>query len=140
FKDSNGSLYYFTVRKPDKAFCVGKFSDKYTYPDGEYKVLNEITNATEAPAFFFDKGHYLLFASGSSGWRPNTARSFSDNSALGPYQDRGNPTIGVNSNNGLNASKTFGGQSSFVIKVEGLDNAYIAMFDVWKPENPIEGL
>ena len=26
------------------------------------------------------------------------------------------------------------------MKVEGKENAYIAMFDIWKPEHPIDGL
>jgi hypothetical protein len=35
---------------------------------------------------------------------------------------------------------TFGGQISFVIPVAGKKNAYIAMFDLWKPAMPIEGI
>jgi hypothetical protein len=34
--------------------------------------------------------------------------------------------------------KTFGGQSTFIIPVQGKKNAFIAMFDVWKPNNPFE--
>lgn len=48
--------------------------------------------------------------------------------------------MGVNPYNGLGPEKTFGGQSSFIIPVQGKKNSYIAMFDIWKPEMPIEGL
>jgi hypothetical protein len=40
----------------------------------------------------------------------------------------------VNPHNGLGPEKTFGGQISFVIPVHGKPGAYIAMFDVWNPE------
>jgi len=36
--------------------------------------------------------------------------------------------------------KRFGGQSSFIFPIQGKKDAYIAMFDIWKPEMPIEGL
>lgn len=38
FKDDNGDLYHLTVRKPDKAFLVGKMRDDYLLPQGAYKV------------------------------------------------------------------------------------------------------
>lgn len=139
-KDVDGTLYHFTVRKPDKAFVVGKLNNEYTYPEGEYKVMDEIPPHTEAPAIFMKDNRYFMLGSGSTGWDPNTARTFSSTSLLGPYKELGNPTKGVNPYNGLNEEKTFGGQSSFVIKVEGKENAYIAMFDIWKPEHPIDGL
>jgi hypothetical protein len=68
------------------------------------------------------------------------ARAFFARNLTGPYQPLGNPTTGVNPHNGLGPDKTFGGQISFVIPVAGKTNAYIAMFDVWKPESPINGL
>jgi hypothetical protein len=52
----------------------------------------------------------------------------------------GNSTTGVNPHNQLGPEKTFGGPISFVIPVVGKTNAYIAMFDLWKPEAPIKGL
>lgn len=140
FKDKNGTLYHFTVRKPDKAFVVGRFNIEYTYPDGNYKVMNEIPSHTEAPAIFMTKNHYFMLASGSTNWEPNTARSFSSSSLLGPYKKLGNPTKGMNPYNGLNEEKTFGAQSSFVFKVEGKQDAFIAMFDIWNPDHPYDGL
>jgi hypothetical protein len=84
------------------------------------------------------EGYYLL-GSGSTSWKPNAARSFFSTNLIGPYVALGNPVSGVNPHNGLGAEKTFGGQISFIIPVIGKTNAYIAMFDQWKPEMPIEG-
>ena len=85
------------------------------------------------------EGYYLL-GSGSSSWKPNAARSFFATNLTGPYVPLGNPTKGVNSHNYLGPEKTFGGQISFVIPVAGKTNTLIAMFDLWKPEAPINGL
>ena len=45
--------------------------------------------------------------------------------------------MGVNPQNGLGPEKTWGGQSTCVFKVEGKD-AFVAMFDIWRPENQID--
>ncbi len=140
FRDADGTVYHFTVRKPDKAFVVGKLNKEYTYPDGAYRVMEEIPPHTEAPAIFLKDNRYFMLGSGSTGWNPNTARAFTAASLLGPYKELGNPTKGVNPHNDMNEEKTFGGQSSYIIKVEGKKNAFIAMFDVWKPEHPFDGL
>jgi hypothetical protein len=46
---------------------------------------------------------------------------------------------GINSMDNLGFESTYGGQSSFISPVEGKKVAWIAMFDIWKPENPIAG-
>jgi hypothetical protein len=45
----------------------------------------------------------------------------------------------VNPQNNLGPEMTFGGQSTFILPVHGKPGAFIAMFDVWRPDNPIEG-
>lgn len=138
FKDEDGSLYHLTVRKPDKAFVIGKMRADYLMPEGKYEVCKGVTPKTEAPALL-RKGHqYFMLASGSSGWKPNAARSFSATSLMGPWTDLGNPLSGTNPHNGLGPEKTFGGQSNFIIKVEGEKDEFIAMFDINKPEHPFE--
>lgn len=139
FKDINGDLLHFTVRKPDRAFCVGKLNETYTQPGAPYKVLTEIPVETEAPALFVHEGRYYMLGSGSSGWTPNAARAFNAPSVTGPYQQQDNPCEGVNPHNQLDKEKTFGGQISFVLPVQGYKDAYIALFDSWNPEKPIEG-
>lgn len=138
FKDDDGSLYHLAVRKPDKAFVASKMREDYMLPEGEYTVCEGITPKTEAPAVFKRGGGYFMLASGSSGWKPNAARAFWARSLTGPWTAHGNPVSGANPHNGLGADLTFGGQSNFVLKVENTENAYVAMFDINKPEHPYE--
>ncbi len=140
FKDDNGDLFHLAVRKPDKDFVIGKMRSDFLLPEGQYRVCEGITNQTEAPALVKRKEQYYMLASGSSGWAPNTARSFSAKSLQGPWIFHGNPCRGINPHNGLAADMTFGGQSSFIITVEGLQDAYIAFFDINKPEHPYDSL
>lgn len=138
FKDDDGNLYHLAVRKPDKSFVIGKMRDDYLLPAGDYTVCEGITKGTEAPAVIKKDGKYILLASGSTGWKPNAARAFSGESLHGPWTAWDNPVSGTNPHNGLGSELTFGGQSSFVLKVEGRENAYIALFDINKPEHPYE--
>jgi beta-xylosidase len=140
FKDDDGSLYHLSVRKPDKSFVIGKMRDDYLLPAGKYEICEGITSRTEAPALFKRNGVYHMLASGSTGWAPNPARYFTSKSLYGPWEYHGNPCKGINPNNGLGPEKTYGGQSSFVIKVEGMDDAYIAFFDINKPNHPFDNL
>ncbi|MCL6260840.1 family 43 glycosylhydrolase [Aquiflexum sp. TKW24L] len=136
FQEENGDLYHLTVRKPDKAFVVGKMSDDYYLPEGEYVVCEGITEKTEAPAIVKRNGIYHLLGSGSTGWDPNPARYFTSKSLTGPWISQGNPCRGVNPENGFGKEKTYGGQSTFILPVVGRKDAYIAVFDINKPENP----
>ncbi len=141
FRDAGGAVWHFTVRKPDKAFVAGRLRDDYLQPAGAYRVLTEIPLHTEAPAMVrAPSGVHYMLGSGSSGWKPNAARSFSAPAVSGPFTDLGNPCVGVNPRNGLGPEKTFGGQISCIIPVEDRPGAFIAMFDIWKPEMPAEGL
>ncbi|MEI7421726.1 MAG: family 43 glycosylhydrolase [Prolixibacteraceae bacterium] len=139
FKDDNGSLYHLTVRKPDKAFVIGKLDSDYYYPEGDYSICEGITLHTEAPVVFKRAGVYHLLGSGSSGWKPNAARYFTSDSLLGKWTYHGNPCLGFNGVDSVGVERTFGAQSSYIIPVQGMKDAYIAMFDIWKPENPVAG-
>ena len=140
FQDENGSAYHLTVRKPDKAFCIGRLRGDYLYPEGEYKVLSEIPLHTEAPAVIKIDDTYYMMGSGSTGWKPNAARSFSTSSLWGGYKDLGNPCVGINPLNGMDREKTFGGQISFILPVDRSAGSYIAMFDIWNPDRASDGL
>ncbi len=109
FQEENGDLYHLTVRKPDKAFVVGKMNDEYLMPEGEYLVCMGILDKTEAPAIVKRDGVYHLLASGSTGWAPNPARYYTSISITGPWEYHGNPCSGTNPRNGLGPDKTFGG-------------------------------
>ena len=140
FKDEDGSLYHLSVRKPDKAFVIGKMRDDYLLPEGDYQVCKGITPKTEAPAIIKRNGTYHMLASGSTGWAPNAARYFTSKSLFGPWEYHGNPCKGTNPNSGLGPEKTYGGQSTYIIPVEGMVDVYIAFFDVNKPEHPYDNL
>ena len=137
-QEENGDLYHLTVRKPDKKFVVGKMNDDYLMPEGKYLLCDGILDKTEAPAIIKRNGVYHLIASESTGWDPNSARYYTSTSITGPWKYQGNPCSGINPNNGLGLEKTFGGQSTFILKVQGRDDAYIAMFDINKPDHPYE--
>lgn len=142
FQDDDGAVYHISVRKPeqgrkDKPLVCGRLSEDDWKPVGSYAVMQGVDNATEAPALFRRGGKYYLLGSGSTGWAPNAARLFVADRLTGPYQSLGNPCRGTNPHNGLGADKTFGGQSTFVLPVPGLDDARIAMFDINQPKDPV---
>lgn len=137
FADTDGALYHLGVRKPDKTHVCGRLAADGLRPAGDYQELAGITVATEAPALFRRGAKVYFLGSGSTGWAPNAARLFVADRVTGPYQDLGNPCQGVNPHNGLGPELTFGGQSTFVYPVPGRRDAWIAMFDLNRPQDPI---
>jgi len=139
FKDDDGSLYHLAVRKPDHVFLIGRLDSDYYYPVGDYRVCKYIQSHTEAPAVIKRNGVYHLLGSGSTGFNPNVARYYTAQNLLGEWKFHGNPCTGYNSVDSLGVEKTYGSQSSFIIPVRQKADTYIAMFDIWKEENPISG-
>jgi hypothetical protein len=138
-RDETGTVHHLTVRKPDKVFVAGALRDDYLLPAGGYAPVEGVERHTEAPAVMRVGATYFLLGSGSSGWEPNAARAFAAAAPTGPYRALGNPVRGVNPHNGLGPERTFGGQISFLLPVEGREGEFIAMFDLWRPERPSEG-
>jgi hypothetical protein len=139
FVDDNGDLFHLAVRKPDKAFVIAKMRDDYMLPIEEYKEVQNIEHHTEAPAIVKIKGIYHFLGSGSTGWKPNVARYYTSTNLYGPWKQETNPCSGLNPIDNLGIEKTWGGQSSFILKVNGIENGYVALFDVWYPDMPIKG-
>jgi hypothetical protein len=139
FKDDDNTLYHLAVRKPDKAFVIGKMDADYYFPEGHYEVCKGVDLHSEAPAIIKRNGVYHMLGSGSKGWNPNPARYHTAENILGTWTSHGNPCHGYNPVDGLGIEKTFGGQASYIIPVQGKKDAYIAMFDIWKPKKPITG-
>jgi hypothetical protein len=140
FQNIDNNLYHLTVRKPDKTFVIGKLKADKILPTTEYHNAKGVTPHTEAPTVILYNNKYYLIGSGSSGWQPNKARAFVANTIKGTYTNLGNPCVGRNPHNGIGADTTFGGQINYILKVKGQENAYIAMFDIWKPDMPVNGL
>lgn len=67
---------------------------------------------------------YVL-SSGCTAWDPNEAEYAMADSVMGEWTVMGNPC------SGKDADITFYGQSTHVIKIEGTQDVYIAMFDKW---------
>jgi hypothetical protein len=134
YKNDDGFLYHIAVRKPDKRLCYAKMSADYMLPAEPYTPYPEIELHTEAPAIVKHNGVYHLLGSGSMGWGPTAPRYYTSKSVKGPWQVQTNPLEGINPVNNIGIEKTFGGQSTFIFPVQGLKDAYVAIFDVWRPD------
>lgn len=124
FVDDNGKAYQFASSENNVTLYVNELTDDYLRPTGRY-TRQFIKKSREAPAVFKYKGKYYMITSGCSGWNPNEAELAVADSIMGEWKSIGNPCRGVD------ADKTFYGQSTFVLPVAGKENALIAMFDCW---------
>lgn len=137
FMDDDGTAYHVFASEYNSTLHVAELTDDLLGYTGRWSRVAEM-EWTEAPAVFKRGGWYYLVGSGCTGWKPNTARSYRARNVFGPWERLGNPCEGTNPANGLGPELTWGGQSTCVFKVEGED-AFVAMFDVWRPENAIDG-
>ena len=71
-------------------------------------------------------GKYVRVAPGGH----NEARLFSAPSIWGPWTQLPNPCVGPKS------EITFGGQSTFILRLPGADDRFIFMADIWRPKHP----
>lgn len=140
FQDADGAVYHLAVRKPDRALCIGKLREDCLFPAGKYEQIRGVAPETEAPALIRRGEKYFLFGSGSTGFEPNTMRVLVADALAGPYQRLANPCSGFNPHTRLGSDKTFGGQVSFLLRIEGQGDSFLAMLDVWKPERASDGL
>ncbi|GAB6007796.1 glycoside hydrolase family 43 protein [Dysgonomonas reticulitermitis] len=132
FVDDDGKVYHVYSSEENSTTHIAELSDDYLSHTGKY-VRVFIDRYMEAPSVFKRNGKYYFIGSGCTGWAPNAARSAVAESIWGPWSELGNPCRGEN------AELTFEGQSTYVQKVEGKDDLYIFMADMWKPENAIDG-
>jgi beta-glucanase (GH16 family) len=138
FVDDDGKAYHIHASEENLTLHIAQLSDDYLSFSGRYiRVLPGGHN--EAPALFKRKGRYYLLTSGCTGWKPNAARLAAADSIWGPWQSLGNPCVGLNPQNVMGPEKTFGGQSTFALPVYGKQDGFIAMFDMWRPRNAIDG-
>lgn len=128
FVDDDGTAYQFSSSEENQTLHINRLTDDYTKPDGTF-VRRFIGMAREAPAVFKYKKKYYMLSSGCTGWDPNQAELAVADSIMGEWTVLGNPCTGVD------ADKTFYGQSTYVIPVQGKKNAFIACFDMWKKKD-----
>lgn len=137
FVDDDGTAYHIHSSEENYTLHISELTDDYLGFTGKYsRVL--VHQHNEAPAVCKHNGYYYMIASGCTGWSPNAARSARAKNIFGPWKPLGNPCRGVNPHNGLGPEKTFGGQSTFILPVAGKKDGFIAMFDVWNPQNLID--
>ena len=128
FVDDDGRAYYIFSSEENLTLHIAELTADYLHHAGRYTRVAPAGH-NEAPAIFKHDGTYWMITSGCTGWEPNEARMFSAPSIWGPWKQHANPCRGPK------AEKTFGGQSTFVLK---LDNQFIFMADIWRPRRPID--
>ena len=125
FVDDDGTAYHLYASEENATLHVSKLTPDYLKPSGTYaRVLPGRSN--EAPAVFKRGGKYYLISSGCTGWKPNAARCAVATSMFGPWTELGNPCTGEG------AAGTFLCQSTFVLPVQGQNDAFIFLADRWK--------
>lgn len=132
FRDTDGRAYQIYTSENNRTTHISLLTSNYLKPSGIYKRVF-INRNMEAPTLFKRDGKYYFIGSGTTGWAPNAARSAVAPSIWGPWKELGNPCVGKDS------ALTFHSQSTYVLKVHGMKNAYIFMADRWRPRNPIDG-
>jgi len=138
FVDDDSKAYQLYASEDNKTLHISLLSDDYLQPSGKFVRVFE-NRLMEAPAICKRKGKYYFIASGCTGWAPNAARSAVADSMFGPWTELHNPCVGINPGNKLGPEKTFGGQSTYILPVQGKADAFIALFDLWHPKNAIDG-
>ena len=138
FVDDDGVAYHVHAAEENYTLHISELTPDYRDFTGRY-VRALPGGHNEAPAIFKRDRHYYLIASGCTGWKPNAARSAVAESIWGPWRLLGNPCVGANPANGFGPERTFGGQSTYVLPIAGTSDRFVAMFDVWRPRNPIAG-
>lgn len=138
FKDDDGKAYHIFSSEENSTLHISELSGDYQSHGGKWVRVFE-QRFHEAPAICKHAGRYWMITSGCSGWAPNTARSMVADCIWGPWKELGNPCIGTNPHNNLGPEKTFGGQSTFILPVNGKPGAFIALFDIWRPKDAITG-
>ena len=138
FVDDDGKAYQLYASEGNQTLHISLLTDDYLAPAGKFIRVFE-KREMEAPAICKRGGKYYFMASGCSGWDPNDARSAVADSIWGPWKELGNPCVGTNPKNRMGPNRTFGGQSTYFLPVQGKKDAFIAMLDLWRPRNAIDG-
>ncbi|MGA2747758.1 MAG: glycoside hydrolase family 43 protein [Verrucomicrobiota bacterium] len=134
FLDDDGKAYHIYASEENGTLQISQLTDDFLAPAGHFVRLL-VGQFNEAPALFKKDGKYYLFASGTTGWAPNAARSFSANSLRGPWSSLGNPCRGTTAQR----KTTFDSQSTYVLPLAERGGALVFMADRWRPRNPIDG-
>ena len=138
FVDTDGRAYHFGSTNMNTNMLVTLMSDDYLSPTTtETKILQG--DKYEAPAIFKVGDTYFGLFSGCTGWDPNAGRLAYTQDIMGEwkhyYDDMQNYSYGENFCKDEGGYTSYTSQSTYVIKVEGKENAYIYMGDRWNSGN-----
>ena len=133
FVDDDGKAYHLYSSEENSTLHISELSDDYLFYTGRYVRLFP-NRYMEAPTILkTGDGTYYFVGSDCTGWRPNAARSASSRHIFGPWKEEGNPCTGSDS------LVTFHSQGTYILPVQGKEDAFIFMADRWVPENPVDG-
>lgn len=131
FKDNDGKAYHFGSTDMNTNMNVALLSEDYLTteqnPVTETKILLGLQY--EAPAIFRVGDVYYGIFSGCTGWNPNPGHSAWSTEIMGTW------TTGQNFTVDDEKSTTYRSQSTYVLKLDGHDNAYVYMGDRWNSSN-----
>lgn len=128
FVDDDGKAYQFTSSEHNQTMYINELTEDFLKPTGRF-VRRFVDMAREAPAVFKHNDKYYMLSSGCTGWDPNRAEIAVADSIMGEWTILGDPCTGID------AEKTFYGQSTYVIPVQGEKGKFIACFDMWKKKD-----
>ena len=133
FVDDDDKAYHIYSSEDNSTLHISELTEDYLSHAGRYNRFFP-SKFNEAPTIMkTSSGKYFIISSGCTGWSPNAARSASSDHIFGPWKELNNPCVSKDS------LTTYNSQSTYILPVHGLKNAYIFMADRWTPENPIEG-
>jgi len=125
FVDDDGTAYLIFESRPTKGFYIAQLTDDYLDVATKTCFIKE---PMEGGTLVHYDGLYYCIASWMSGWAPNANQYATAKSLAGPWS--------AFSNIAPPASKTYGSQSTFLLKVVGSQKTeVIFMGDMWKPRS-----
>lgn len=125
FVDDDGTAYHIFSSRENYDLRIAKLTDDFLSPTTKDSML--FSKHREAPALFKHNNRYYLITSAATGWKANKASLHVADNLFGPWTFVGNPLVGPN------ADSTFGGQSTYVLPVQGKKDAFIFIADKWNP-------
>lgn len=129
YVDDDGKAYHIYSSEDNLTIQIAELTDDYTAHTGRFARVAP-GGQNEAPAIFKKDGTYWMITSGCTGWAPNKARMFTAKNIFGPWRQLPNPCVGPD------ADITFGGQSTYILKMPGTTDKFIFMADIWRPNHP----
>ncbi len=128
FVDDDGVAYHIYSSEDNLTLHIAELSDDYLDYTGRYTRVAPAGH-NEAPAILKRNGKYVMITSGCTGWDPNEARLLIADEILGDWKQHPNPAKGEG------AKLTFHSQSTYILPINGKEDAFIFMADRWKPSN-----